>query len=188
MIDLWRGGATVILSVGLCMAGADLLSAEEPASQPSVQESQPQRPTGSSSGAADGVQERGVLRGNVGKLSDTLLQQRHQPGTSPPARLCHTEQVMMTQCKCFNQVECQPLTVLFPNSCPVGSNHCEFIPRARGAMPPLPPNICGYQVSFPVTKCSCNNAADCQLLSPFCSGACPAGSTSCTCRPMRRGR
>lgn len=183
-----RRGLVFAISLGLWLAGAGLLSAEEPPSKPSVQENQPQPPKASPYGPADGVEERGVLRGNVGNLSDRLSQQRHQPGTSPPARLCHTETIPMTQCKCFNQAECQALTALFPNSCPAGSSHCEFIPMARGTMPPLPQNLCHYQVPMSVTECSCNNAADCQLLSPFCPGSCPAGSTNCTCRPLKRGR
>lgn len=136
-----RRGLVFAISLGLWLAGAGLLSAEEPPSKPSVQENQPQPPKASPYGPADGVQERGVLRGN---LSDRLLQQRHQPGTSPPARLCHTETIPTTQCKCFNQAECQALTALFPNSCPAGSSHCEFIPMARGTMPPLPQNLCHY--------------------------------------------
>lgn len=116
------------------------------------------------------------------------LQRQPQPGGSPPANLCHPVTTMLTQCKCFSQAECQPLTALFPNSCPAGSTNCAFVPMARGSMPPLPPNLCGYQMPLTVTECSCNSTADCALLSPFCPGACPAGSTSCTCRPMRRGR
>lgn len=110
-----------------------------------------------------------------------------QPISGPPARLCHAETVQMTQCKCFTQTECQALTALFPNACPSGSTQCEFLPMSRGPMPSLPQNLCHYQVPMSITECSCNNAVDCQLLAPFCPGACPVGSTSCTCRPMRRG-
>lgn len=131
------------------------------------------------------VQERGLTDKLKGKAFDYRLQT--QPSGSPPAQLCHTETRMTTQCKCFNQTECQALTALFPGSCPAGSQHCEFVPMSRGAMPTLPPNLCGYQVPFSWTECSCNNAADCQLLSPFCAGSCPPGSQICTCRPMRRG-
>lgn len=108
------------------------------------------------------------------------------PGGGLPPSLCHPITLMMTQCKCFNQTECQPLTTLFPNSCPAGSQHCEFVPMSRGPMPPLPPDLCGYQVPLSVTECSCHNATECQQLTAICSGSCPAGSQSCTCRPMQR--
>lgn len=135
------------------------------------------------------IQERGVLP-NVDlnrKFMDSRMPGVAQPGGAPPAALCHTEIKMLTQCKCFNQAECQALAALFPNSCPAGSTHCEFVPRSRGAMPPLPPNLCGYQVPMTVTECTCHTATECQQLTPFCPGSCPAGSQSCTCRPMRRG-
>lgn len=135
------------------------------------------------------IQERGVLP-NV-NLKQKFVQSKvpapTPPGASPPAALCHTETKMLTQCKCFNHAECQTLSALFPQSCAIGSTHCEFVPRSRGTMPPLPPNLCGYQVPLTVTECSCHNAIECQQLTPFCPGACPAGSQSCTCRPMRRG-
>lgn len=135
------------------------------------------------------VQGRGVTKGAVGNLKDKVFQREPapQPGANPPPSLCHAETRMMTQCKCFNQTECQALTALFQNSCPAGSQHCEFVPLSRGPMPPLPPNLCGYQVPLTLTECSCHNATECQQLSPFCPGACPVGSQSCTCRPMRRG-
>lgn len=132
---------------------------------------------------SDDIRSRGLSERFKGKIFQQL-----QPISAPPARLCHTETVQMTQCKCFTQSECQALTALFPNSCPAGSSHCEFVPMSRGPMPPLPQNLCHYQMPLTVTECSCNNAADCQLLSPFCPGACPAGSTNCTCRPLKRGR
>lgn len=133
------------------------------------------------------IQERGVTPGNFGQLNRQY--QRKQPlppPAGPPANLCHAQTIMMTQCKCFNLAECQQLTALFPNSCPTGSAHCEFTPMSRGPMPPLPPNLCGYQVPLTITECTCSNAAECQLLSPFCPGACPTGSQSCTCRPLQR--
>lgn len=130
----------------------------------------------------DEVQSRGLSDKFKGKDFKQL-----QPATPPPARLCRTETIQMTQCKCFNQTECQALTALFPNSCPPGSSHCEFMPMAHGSMPPLPQNLCHYEVPVTVTECSCKNAAGCQLLSPFCPTACPAGSTSCTCRPLKAG-
>jgi hypothetical protein len=135
--------------------------------------------------SSEEVQGRGLTDKLKGKALD--LKRQPQPGGAPPAHLCRTETKMLSQCKCFTATECQPLTTLFPNSCPAGSQHCEFVPMSQGAMPPLPPNLCGYQVPLSVTECSCSNAADCRLLSPFCPGACPTGSQSCTCRPMRRG-
>ena len=133
------------------------------------------------------IQERGVTPGAFGELNKQY--QRKQPlppQAGPPAHLCHTQQLMMTQCKCFNQAECQQLTALFPNSCPAGSTHCEFTPMSRGPMPALPPTLCGYQTPLTITECTCSNASECQQLSPFCPGSCPPGSQSCTCRPLRR--
>jgi hypothetical protein len=134
------------------------------------------------------IQERGITPLPLEKAlgGRKVLPNQPVPGGSPPPQLCHTETIMMTQCKCFNQAECQALTALFPGSCPAGSQHCEFVPMSRGAMPPLPPNLCGYQVPLTLTECSCHNAAECQMLSPFCPGSCPAGSQSCTCRPLQR--
>lgn len=134
------------------------------------------------------VQERGVTPGAFGELKKEYQRKPPLlPPSGPPVNLCHTQTIMMTQCKCFNMAECQQLTVLFPNSCPGGSTHCEFTPMSRGPMPPLPPNLCSYQVPFPVTECSCHSQAECQLLTPYCPGSCPAGSQTCTCRPLRRG-
>ncbi len=141
----------------------------------------------SSETATSDVQERGVTPGAFGEFKKEFQRKQPVPApTIPPPQLCHTETRMLTQCKCFTQAECQTLTALFPGSCPAGSQHCEFVPMSRGAMPPLPPNLCKYQVPLTVTKCSCSNAADCQLLSPFCPGSCPAGSQSCECTPMQR--
>lgn len=138
--------------------------------------------------STDDVQERGVTKVPLFKnpTDRKVLPHPLAPGGSPPAQLCHTETIMMTQCKCFNQTDCQALTALFPGSCPAGSQHCEFVPMSRGTMPPLPPNLCGYQLPLSVTECSCHNTTECQLLSPWCPGSCPAGSQSCTCRPMQR--
>lgn len=145
------------------------------------------RPEGAG-GASDGIQERGLSTGAIGNLTDKTFQRRPapQPFGNPPPNLCHAETRMLTQCKCFSQTECQALTALFPNSCAAGSSHCEFTPMSRGAMPPLPPNLCGYQVPLTVTKCECHSQEECQRLSPFCSGSCPPGSHSCECTPMQR--
>lgn len=134
----------------------------------------------------DEVQERGVTKVPLFK-SPLNRKMTPAPNGDPPPHLCHSVTHMLTQCKCFTPTECQPLTALFPNSCPPGSQHCEFVPMSRGPMPSLPSNLCGYQVPLTVTECSCKTAAECQALSPFCPGACPPGSQSCTCRPLRRG-
>ncbi len=162
---------TFVLTTGApVFAGAD--QAEAPVSTQSPSEE---------------IQERGGTPGLFGDVRKDLHRKPLAPGpASPPPQLCHTETHMMTQCKCFNQPDCQSLTALFPNSCPAGSSHCEFIPMSRGPMPALPPNLCSYQVPFPVTRCACHTQAECQLLSPFCPAACPAGSQSCECTPMQR--
>ncbi|MGZ8422376.1 MAG: hypothetical protein ACXWV7_05515 [Nitrospira sp.] len=158
----------LICLLGTCLSVGFAANADEPAA----------------SGDAGSVQERGITDKLKGRTFEHKFQP--QPGGTPPPQLCHTETIMMTQCKCFNQTECQPLTALFPGSCPAGSQHCEFVPMSRGAMPPLPPNLCGYQVPLTLTECSCHNVAECQLLSPFCPSACPVGSQTCTCRPLQR--
>lgn len=73
-----------------------------------------------------------------------------------------------------------------PRSCLEGSQRCQCNPMFRGTPPPLPPSLCGYQIPIVITQCSCTNAADCQVLSPFCPGACPIGSLSCQCNPLQR--
>ncbi len=153
--------AVLALSLGVVPG---LWAAEEMHQPPAVS------PADSSTGD---VQERGLTPFPLEKVPGgrKMLPQPPAPGGTPPPQLCHTENIMMTQCKCFNQAECQPLTALFPGSCPAGSQHCEFVPMSRGAMPFLPPNLCGYQVPLTLTECSCHNAAECQLLSPFCPGA-----------------
>lgn len=138
-------------------------------------------------GSPSDVQERGLGKAQFGEMKkQSEPMQPSQPQQTLPAQLCHAETRMMTQCKCFNQAECQPLTALFPGPCPAGSQHCEFVPMSRGPMPSLPPDLCGYQTPLTLTKCVCHNQAECQLLSPFCPGSCPAGSQSCECTPMLR--
>ena len=170
------GAAVFAASIGLAPVS---WAAEEMHQPPAVS------PADASTGE---VQERGLtpLPHEKAPGGRKVLPQPPAPGGGPPPQLCHTETIMMTQCKCFNQQDCQALTALFPGSCPPGSQHCEFVPMSRGAMPPLPPNLCGYQVPLTLTECSCHSVAECQLLSPFCPSSCPAGSQSCTCRPMQR--
>lgn len=143
-------------------------------------------PPSTTEGAPVDVQERGLGKGDFGQFKKDFQRKQPLPPSEPPAQLCHQETWMLTQCKCFSQTECQALTALFPNSCPPGSSHCEFTPMSRGAMPPLPPNLCSYQVPLTFTKCECHNQQECQLLTPFCQGSCPSGSTSCECTPMQR--
>jgi len=137
-------------------------------------------------GSPDEIQERGVGKGAVGDIKRKYPMAQPLPPSEPPAQLCHPETYLLTQCKCFSQTECQALTALFPNPCPPGSSHCEFTPMSRGTMPPLPPNLCSYQVPLTFTKCECHNQQECQLLTPFCQSSCPPGSTSCECTPMQR--
>jgi hypothetical protein len=154
-----------------------------PAPSPTVQE-EPSSPP-----EAGDIQERGVtpkIAPFKAPRDSKVLPPSKQPGGDLPAKLCHPVTHMMTQCKCFNQGECQALSALFPNSCPPGSQHCEFVPMSRGAMPPLPPNLCGYQVPWTTTECSCHNATECQQLTLICPGSCPAGSQSCQCTPRQR--
>lgn len=108
------------------------------------------------------------------------------PGGGPPPNLCHPVTQMLTQCKCFNQTDCQSLTAICPVACPAGSQSCQCTPTFRGKAPALSPNLCGYQVPFTVTQCSCNNDAECQALATICPSACPVGSHSCQCTPMQR--
>ncbi len=195
----YPNGLTILALVASCLLSLGLV-------QPTPAEEAP------STAPTEQIQSRGGLRDPIGPygatpeekdpgspedirsrgLTDKLkskpleLKRQPQPGGAPPAHLCRTETKMLTQCKCSNQAECQQLTALFPNSCAAGSTHCEFIPMSRGPMPPLPPNLCSHQVPFTYTECSCRNAAECQQLTPFCPGSCPAGSQSCTCRPMQR--
>lgn len=151
-----------------------------------VDESNATPPSPPTDGSPDEIQERGVGKGGFGDIKRKYPKTQPLPPSEPPAQLCHQETWMLTQCKCFSQTECQALAALFPNSCPPASSHCEFTPMSRGAMPPPPPNLCGYQVPLTLTKCECHNQEECQLLSPFCQGSCPPGSQSCECTPMQR--
>lgn len=177
-------GGSILLMLAMCLGLGTIANSGEKASATPAPS-----PT---DGSAEGVQERGVFprpSENVFEHPKALPTDPTPtpPLGNPPPQLCHTETVMLTQYKYFNQAEYQALTALFPNSCPAGSQHCEFVPMARGTMPPLPPTLCGYQTPLTLTKCACHNQAECSLLSPFCPGSCPPGSQSCTCQPMRRG-
>ena len=152
----------------------------------------PSSPPEPSSQPAEGgdIQERGLKNPRPGPAPEgaKILPAPKQPGGGLPQHLCRQVTHMVAQCKCFNQSECQALTGVCPGACPAGSQTCECIPMSRGTSPPLPPNLCAYQVPLTVTQCSCHNEADCQLLATVCPGSCPAGSHSCQCTPLQRGR
>ncbi len=135
------------------------------------------------------IQERGVPQKTPRKMPKgmKILPPPKQGNEDLPANLCRQETHMLTECRCSNDADCQVLSTLCPGSCPAGSQSCQCIPMFRGSPPPLPQNLCGYQVPFTITECSCSNQAECQLLTPYCPSACPAGSQTCTCRPLRRG-
>ena len=137
---------------------------------------------------AGDIQERGLTEAapRKGLKESKVLPPSKQPDGGLPTNLCHPVTRMMTQCKCFNQADCQALTNLCSGSCPAGSQSCQCTPLFRGTPPPLPPNLCGYQVPWTTTQCSCNNQADCHLLSGVCPGSCPPGSQSCQCTPLQR--
>jgi hypothetical protein len=175
--------AMLSLIIVTLLCGVPIGFAAESAAPSSSQPEPSSQPT-----EAGDIQERGLRNARPGPAPGAAktLPPPSQPGGDLPPSLCHPMTRMLTQCKCFNQTDCQTLSALFPGPCPVGSQHCEFVPMSRGTMPPLPPNLCGYQVPFTVTECSCHNQAECQLLSPFCPGSCPVGSQSCECTPLQR--
>jgi hypothetical protein len=138
-----------------------------------------------------GVEERGGPKireglGVPGPPRKALPPPPAKPGGGLPAKLCHEVTHMVTQCRCANSTDCQVLSTLCPGSCPAGSQSCQCTPLFRGTPPPLPQNLCGYQVPWTTTQCSCDNQADCQVLSTVCPGSCPPGSQSCQCTPLQR--
>jgi hypothetical protein len=158
------------------------------AADPGASSSAPVEPSSQPAEAED-IQTRGLNpRPEKVPGGAKILPAPMQPGGGLPQHLCHQVTHMLTQCKCFNPAACQGLIGICPGACPAGSQSCECIPMSRGASPPLPPNLCGYQVPLTVTQCSCHNEADCQLLATVCPGSCPAGSHSCQCTPLQRGR
>jgi len=136
-----------------------------------------------------GRHQRKLPKVTHGKMPGGGLERPRQPAqpqTGLPAHLCQQVTHMVPQCRCSNPTDCQMLTGLCPGACPGGSQSCQCMPMFRGTPPPLPPSLCGYQVPIVMTQCSCSNAADCQMLSPFCPGACPVGSLNCQCNPLQR--
>lgn len=157
-------------------------AAEPGAPSPSSQDqsSQPEE--------AGDVQERGLtnLRPGPATPGANLLPPATQPGGTLPPNLCQPVTRELTQCKCFNQSDCQSLTAICPGACPAGSQSCECVPMFRGTPSPLPRKLCHYQVPITITQCSCHNDADCQVLANICPASCPVGSHSCECTPLQR--
>jgi hypothetical protein len=182
IIHSWSMVATVGVLTALLTSSVSFVAAEPPASSPTAQEEK-----GLSAEGGD-IQERGLGKIVPGKVPGRtrVLPPPTPSGGGLPPNLCHQETHMMTQCRCFNNVDCQVLSTLCPGSCPVGSQTCQCTPMFRGTPPPLPPDLCGYQIPLVITKCSCSNDAECQILSTICPGACPVGSHSCQCRPLQR--
>ena len=183
-----------VLIIGLLVVfgGRHVSTAEEgaPSEQPDVsspKENGPsaQEPDEQPEGK---IHERGLKKGTLRKMprGTQVKPPPNQPGQNLPTNLCHQETHMMTQCQCSNNADCQVLSNLCPGSCPSGSQTCQCTPLFRGTPPPLPQNLCGYQVPFTITKCSCSNDLDCQVLSSICPGSCPIGSQSCQCTPLQR--
>lgn len=163
--------------------GASMGSAEEaqiPSSLAHEELSQP--------GEEGDIKGRGLHKVPRGKNPREIFapRQPQQPEGGLPPHLCQQITHMLTQCRCANTADCQVLTGLCPGACPAGSQNCQCTPLFRGTPPTLPPNLCGVQVPTVVTQCTCTNQAECQLLSPFCPGSCPAGSQSCECTPLQR--
>ncbi len=182
IIHSWNMVATVGVLTALLANGASFVGAEPPAAFPTVQD---EIATPADVGE---VQERGLPKVAPGKVPGRtkVLPPLTPSGGGVPPNLCHQETHMMTQCRCFNDADCQVLSTLCPGSCPAGSHTCQCTPMFRGTPPPLPPNLCGYQIPAVITQCSCSNDADCQVLSGICPGSCPVGSHSCQCSPLQR--
>ena len=184
--------AVLIIGLLVFSGGLFVSSAEDgaPNEQPGVSSPKENGPSAQEPDEQPGeeIQERGLTKGTLQKMPRGTKGKPppNQPGGNLPANLCHQETHMMTQCRCSNNTDCQVLSNLCPGSCPVGSQTCQCTPLFRGTPPPLPQNLCGHQVPFTITKCSCSNDADCQVLSSICPGSCPVGSQSCQCTPLRR--
>jgi hypothetical protein len=181
-IQSWNMVATVGVLTALLANGASFVAAELPTSSPTVQEEKRMSAEGGD------ILERGLPKVAPGKVpgGTKVAPRPAKPRGALPPNLCHQVTHMLTQCKCFNQTDCQTLTPLCPGSCPSGSQSCQCTPMFRGTPPPLPPNLCGYHIPVVITQCSCSNDADCQVLSGICPGSCPVGSQSCQCTPLQR--
>ena len=88
------------------------------------------------------IQERGLpnLRQgpSLGKAQMGVPSPPPGGGLPPNSRRPVTQ--MLTQCKCFNQTDCQSLTTICPIACPAGGQRCQCIPTFRGTAPALPQN------------------------------------------------
>jgi hypothetical protein len=175
--------ATVSLFVVTLLCGVPIGFAADsaaPSSSAQEQKNQPAEP--------GDIQERGLTKDAPGKVQgDTKVKPKPaKPGGGLPAKLCHEVTHMRTECRCANSTDCQVLSTLCPGSCPAGSQSCQCTPLFRGTPPPLPQNLCGFQVPWTTIQCSCDNQADCQVLSTVCPGLCPPGNQSCQCTPLQR--
>jgi len=171
------------LFLAILWCGVPIGFAAEPATPSSSSRDQPGQPT-----EAEDIQGRGLTIPRPGPALEgtKMLPGPTQPGGALPPDLCQPVTHDVTQCKCFDQADCQTLTALCPGSCPAGSQSCQCIPLSRGTLPPLPRKLCHYQVQQTFTQCSCQNEADCQRLANICPGSCPIGSHSCECSPLQR--
>lgn len=181
-IQSWSMVATVGVFTALLTNGVSFVAAEPPS--PSLLPSTHQQ----SNQQTGDIQEQELPKVTPGTVpgKTKILPPPNLPGGDLPTNLCHQITRMVTQCRCSNTTNCQILSTLCPGSCPTGSHTCQCTPMFRGTPPPLPPNLCGYQVPLVVTQCSCSNDADCQVLSGICPGSCPIGSQSCQCNPLQR--
>jgi len=175
--------STSSLFVAILWCGVPVGFATEPAPPSSSSQLQPGQPT-----EAQDVQGRGFTIPRQGPAlgEATIMPAPTQPGGALPPDLCQPVTHDVTQCKCFNQADCQTLTALCPGSCPAGSQSCQCVPLFRGTPPPLPRKLCHYQIQQTFMQCTCQNEADCQRLATICPGSCPVGSQSCECVPLQR--
>jgi hypothetical protein len=171
------------LFLAILWCGVPIGFAAEPPTPSSSSPDQPGQPT-----EAGDIQERGLTNPRPGPSlgGAKMLPPPAQPEGGLPPNLCQPVTRELTQCKCFNQADCQTLTALCPGSCPAGSQSCQCIPLSRGTPPPLPRKLCHYQIQQTFTQCSCHSETDCQLLTNICPGSCPVGSQSCECVPLQR--
>ena len=179
----WNLRATVSLFIVTLLWGVSIGFAAESAAPSSSAQEQKNQPA-----EAGDIQERGLTNPRPGPSlgGAKMLPPPSQPGGSLPPNLCQQVTRELTQCKCFNQSDCQSLTAICQAACPAGSQTCECVPMFRGTPPPLPRKLCHYQVPITITQCSCHNDADCQVLANICPASCPVGSHSCECTPLQR--
>ena len=179
----WIIFATVSLFIVTLLCGVPVGFAAESVAPSSSAQEQKNQPA-----EAGDIQDRGLTNPRPGPAlgGAKILPSPTQPEGGLPPTLCHQVTEKLKECKCFNQADCQTLTTLCPGACPSGSQSCQCVPMFRGTPAPLPANLCHYQAPFTITKCSCHNEADCQVLANICPASCPVGSHSCECTPLQR--